>query len=102
MTMPRDPYDNDRGEEDNGEDENAWRERFRERRRERRERNSAFTREERDRVLKMLEDHERARWFWATAALVAKWITSVAAGSVVVISALKWGFGEIANWHPWR
>lgn len=78
-------------------DDDDWQERPRERRR---DRYSGFTRDQHDRILKMLEDHERARWFWATMVAIAKWITSVAAAAAVLITLMKWGFGEVTKWRP--
>jgi len=45
--------------------------------------------------MRILEDHERVRWFFTTIATAAKWITSVAAASVVLIDAAKWGVAEL-------
>lgn len=52
------------------------------------------------RIVTMLEDHERARWFWSTVGIAAKWVTSVSAATVILITALKWGFGEVTRWRP--
>jgi hypothetical protein len=59
-----------------------------------------FTRGERERILKMLEDHERARWLWSTVGVAAKWVTSVSAATVIFITATKWGLGELVKWRP--
>lgn len=50
-----------------------------------------FTPEERERLLKMLETHERAIWLWSIVGLWAKWVVSVAA-AVVVLQAIWSGF----------
>ena len=65
-----------------------------------RDRNDGLTRDERERLLKMLEDHERARWFWSTIAMAAKWVTSVGAATAILIAMMKWGLGELAKWRP--
>lgn len=66
----------------------------------RRRHHDGLTRDERERILKMLEDHERARWFWSTIAMAAKWVTSVGAATAILIATMKWGLGELAKWRP--
>ncbi len=65
----------------------------------RRER-AMFTHEERARILKMLEDHERVRWFWSNIGVAAKWVTSVGAATALLIATMKWGLMELFKWRP--
>lgn len=92
----------DRDDDDNDDNLSERRERRREwleERRTRRERQvNVFTREERDRILKMLENHERTRWIWSSIALAAKWVSSVAAATAILIAVSKWGLAEIIKW----
>jgi hypothetical protein len=45
--------------------------------------------QERD-VLKMLEDHNRARWAWNAISILAKWITTVVGGITAAYMAWKY------------
>ncbi len=48
----------------------------------------------------MLEDHERARWFWSTMGMTVKWIVSVGTATAILIATMKWGFEGLAKWRP--
>lgn len=50
-----------------------------------------FTTDQKDRLLKMLEAHERAVWLWSSVGVWAKWLVSVAA-AVAVIQAVWSGY----------
>ncbi len=65
-----------------------------------RERYVGFTSDERERILQMLEDHERARWFWSTIGIAIKWIVSVGTATAILIATMKWGFEGLAKWRP--
>src|SRR5258706_329553 len=51
-------------------------------------------------ILQMLEDHERARWFWSTIGIAIKWIVSVGTATAILIATMKWGFEGLAKWRP--
>jgi len=53
-----------------------------------------FTPDQKRRLLKMLEAHERATWLWTGVGIWAKWIVSVAAAVAVLKAALSGYFGS--------
>lgn len=57
------------------------------------ERPATFTREEKQRIMEIVEAHKRAKWLWASVAVWAKWIAAVGAA----VAMLKVGFIDVAK-----